>query len=88
MMIILHEGFVKCKKPHICWYCRNRIEVGEKAFVQANVNSDGPQSCHCHEICKNHVDLFGEIDHVDGCYYEHETGNLEQIKKEVENGLR
>lgn len=87
-MTVLRESYVKCRKPHICWYCNNRIDAGQFAFVQANVHDREVQSVYAHEVCKKHVDLFGEIDYADGRYYEHETGNLEQIKKEVENGLR
>ena len=85
-MRIIRETWVnKCRRPHICWYCGHRIEIGEKAYLQVNLEDD-LQSVYSHEICNEHVNQFGELDN-ENMYCPHETGNLEQIRKEVENGI-
>lgn len=79
-MNILHDKWVTCRKPHVCYECGKEINVGDKARYQAGfTNGDFMQWWTC-PFCRHVVsDVLG----MNYCVY---YGGLWEFITELERG--
>jgi len=65
------EKTVTCRKDHQCWGCCETIKIGEKAFVQTNVDGGCIHSVYTCFNCQIVIDI------LDSCTLENmETGDI------------
>lgn len=55
MSFVSSDRTTRAAKRHRCFFCNQRIEVGEKYERRTGANSDGPWTMHMHPECRDEV---------------------------------
>jgi hypothetical protein len=72
MNTVFHDTTLKAAKPHRCWFCNERIEIGDTYDKRTGADNDGLWTMKMHPECNAYAS-----EHWDEFDYEgHERGEF------------
>lgn len=63
MSFVSDDKTVTARKQYHCWFCDQRIEVGEKHVIRTGANEDGLWTMRMHPECRDAVHADRDFDY-------------------------